>query len=216
MRVGVLESRHGGTGLGQTLRARRGAAGELHGQAGPGRGLLAAAPAEVPPVEADRPRAAGVYRLVHHPAGDQEELIVLWLWSEQAGVFSHETALSLHRISDVLPSRFHLTLPLPWKKRRLRVPDRVTLYYENLLDPERTWVGAVPVTTVARTLSDCLDANVTTDTIRAAVRDASRRGLLGLTEVQAFLNQLYRMEGNARGGFRGGPVPTRRCFPPWR
>ncbi len=137
----------------------------------------------------------GVYRLVHHPAGDQEELIVLWLWSEQAGVFSHETALSLHRISDVLPSRFHLTLPLAWKKRRLRVPDRVTLYYENLLKPERTWVGAVPVTTIARTLSDCLDANVTTDTIRAAVRDVSRRGLLGPTEVQVFLNELDRMEG---------------------
>ncbi|MBM4396153.1 MAG: type IV toxin-antitoxin system AbiEi family antitoxin domain-containing protein [Deltaproteobacteria bacterium] len=137
----------------------------------------------------------GIYRLIHHPAGDQEELIVLWLWSEQVGVFSHETALSLHRISDVLPSRFHLTLPLAWKKRRLRVPDRVTPYYENLLKPERTWVGAVPVTTVARTLSDCLDANVTTDTIRAAVRDVSRRGLLGPTEVQVFLDELDRMEG---------------------
>src|ERR1700722_16737287 len=45
----------------------------------------------------------GIYRLVHFPAGEHEDLVVAWLWSEQAGVASHETALSLHRLSYVLP-----------------------------------------------------------------------------------------------------------------
>jgi len=35
----------------------------------------------------------GIYRLVHFPAGEHEELVTVWLWSEQAGVLSHETAL---------------------------------------------------------------------------------------------------------------------------
>lgn len=47
----------------------------------------------------------GVYRLVHYPAGEHEDLVAIWLWSERAGVFSHETALRLFELSDVLPSR---------------------------------------------------------------------------------------------------------------
>ena len=50
----------------------------------------------------------GVYRLVHFPAGDHEELVVLWLWSDKYGVFSHQTALALHGLSDVLPAKAHL------------------------------------------------------------------------------------------------------------
>jgi len=48
-----------------------------------------------------------------------------WLWSEQAGVISHQTALSLHGLSDVLPAQAHLTLPAAWSKRRFRVPPDV-------------------------------------------------------------------------------------------
>ncbi len=41
----------------------------------------------------------GVYRLVHFPVGDHEDLTAVWLWSEREGVFSHETALALHDLS---------------------------------------------------------------------------------------------------------------------
>jgi hypothetical protein len=47
----------------------------------------------------------GIYRLVHFPAGEHEELVTAWLWSEQAGVISHQTALSLRSLSDVLPAQ---------------------------------------------------------------------------------------------------------------
>ena len=46
----------------------------------------------------------GVYRLVHFPASQEEDLVPLWLWSDQIGVFSHETALALQDLSDALPS----------------------------------------------------------------------------------------------------------------
>ncbi len=36
----------------------------------------------------------GVYRMVHFPAGEDEDLVVFWLWSDREGVFSHETALA--------------------------------------------------------------------------------------------------------------------------
>src|SRR5947208_17160390 len=50
-----------------------------------------------------------VYRLKHFPPGQQEDLVALWLWSDRAGIFSHETALMLHELSDILPARAHLT-----------------------------------------------------------------------------------------------------------
>lgn len=34
----------------------------------------------------------GIYRLVHFPASQEEDLVPLWLWSDRVGVFSHETA----------------------------------------------------------------------------------------------------------------------------
>ena len=32
------------------------------------------------------------------------------------GVFSHDTALALHELSDALPARAHLTLPASWRR----------------------------------------------------------------------------------------------------
>ena len=47
----------------------------------------------------------GIYRLVHFPAGEHEELIELWLWTERTGLASHQTALALHGLSDALPAQ---------------------------------------------------------------------------------------------------------------
>src|SRR5690349_16449602 len=63
----------------------------------------------------------GVYRLVHFPAGEHEDLVLAWLWSERVGIISHHTALSLHGLSDLLPSHVHLTLPEASRSRRFRV-----------------------------------------------------------------------------------------------
>jgi len=79
----------------------------------------------------------GIYRIVHFPASDHEDLTTIWLWSEQKGVVSHETALMLHDLADVLPRKAHLTLPASWAKRRLRVPKGVVLYHHDVPRKER-------------------------------------------------------------------------------
>src|SRR5688500_16948182 len=45
----------------------------------------------------------GVFRLTRYPPGENEDLVIVWLWSDKRGVFSHETALLLHGLSDALP-----------------------------------------------------------------------------------------------------------------
>jgi predicted transcriptional regulator of viral defense system len=120
----------------------------------------------------------GIYRLVHFPASEHEDLVVLWLWAAQAGAFSHETALALHDLSDVLPSKVHMTLPASWRRRRLRVPAGLVLHYADISDNERAGFLAVPITSPRRTLRDCLEANVASDLVRQAVLQARRRGLI--------------------------------------
>jgi predicted transcriptional regulator of viral defense system len=127
----------------------------------------------------------GVYRIVHFPAGDHEDLAAGWLWSQQEGVFSHQTALALHNLSDVLPSQLHLTLPLAWRSRRLRVPEGVVLHFGDLEERERVWVGPVPVTAPLRTLGDCAAAHLQPDLIRDAARSALARGLVSQSDLAA-------------------------------
>jgi predicted transcriptional regulator of viral defense system len=129
----------------------------------------------------------GVYRLVHFPPGDHEDLAAVWLWSDRVGIFSHETALFLHELSDVLPARVHLTLPGSWRARRLRVPRGVVLHHGDVAKDERAWVGPVPVTAPRRTLGDCIAAGVAPDLVDQAIEQAATRGVVpraALTELR--------------------------------
>ena len=125
----------------------------------------------------------GVYRLVHFPAGDHEDLTVVWLWSEQEGVFSHQTALALHDLSDVLPSQVHLTLPDAWRKRRLRVPDGVVPHYGDVPESGRQWFGPIPATVPLRTLEDCAAEHLPPELLHGAALDALDRGLVTRDEL---------------------------------
>ena len=126
-----------------------------------------------------------VYRLKHFPPGQQEDLVALWLWSDRAGVFSHETALMLHELSDVLPARAHLTVPAKWRRRRLQVPDGVVLHYADVPKRDRAWVGAVPVTSPARTLADCAADYVSPDFLSSAISQALARGMVSRPQATA-------------------------------
>jgi predicted transcriptional regulator of viral defense system len=140
----------------------------------------------------------GIYRLVHYPAGEQEELVTAWLWTDAKGVLSHQTALSLQGLSDVLPSQIHLTLPLGWRHRRFRVPEGVVLHYDDVPPDQRTWAGAVPITSADRTLNDCALAGLSPDLLRQAAQQALRRGLVTkskLGEVQKTLKPFGGIKG---------------------
>jgi len=98
--------------------------------------------------------ARGIFRLTHFPPGDNEDLVVFWLWSARKGVFSHATALALHELSDALPARVHLTVPTSWRRRRLRLPRGLVLHYGDLNEAEIAWKGPVPLTAPLRTVVD--------------------------------------------------------------
>ena len=132
----------------------------------------------------------GIYRLVHFPVGEHEELVTACSDQSQAGVVSHQTALSLHGLSDVLPAQVHLTLPEAWRRRRFRVPAGVVLHHADVAPEERSWFGPVPATSASRTLSDCAKSGLSPELLRQAAQQALRRGLVTrgeLAEVETAL-----------------------------
>lgn len=149
-----------------------------------------------------RPRR-GIYRLAQFPSVENEDLVELWLWSDEEGVFSHETALALHALSDALPARVHMTVPRAWRKkrRRLSAPSIVVLHYADLPAADRTWSGLVPVTSPERTLRDALDDGTDPTIISQAVADGIARSLFNREDLRGIVA--------ARRGRPPGRSPTK-------
>jgi len=126
----------------------------------------------------------GIYRLVHFPSGEHEELVIAWLWSERSGVVSHQTALALHGLSDALPAHVHLTLPRAWRNRRFRVPTGILLHHADVPPDDRAWFGAVPTTNPRRSLNDGAREGMLPDLLRQAAQQAVRRGLVTKAELR--------------------------------
>ena len=73
----------------------------------------------------------GLFRLRDYPPGEREDLIRWSLWSrDQKGapqaVVSHDTALTVHDLSDIMPERVHLPVPRGFRKR---VPAGCILHF---------------------------------------------------------------------------------------
>ena len=131
----------------------------------------------------------GIYRLVHFRSGERAHFVELWLWSGRKGVFSYATALGLHGLADLATWPIYLTVPSSWRARRLRVPVDVVLRYGDVPAWERTWCGAVPVTTPRRTFEDGGIVNSMPSGIRDVIDRAHELGNLEPADL-AYLERM--------------------------
>ena len=131
----------------------------------------------------------GVYQLVSSLPAEDEELIALWLATDQRATVSHETALSLHKLSDVLPSRPSITLPMDWRDRRLKLPYSPLIFHADLEEADAVWRGCFRVTTPLRTLWDCEQSGTAEYLLVQAKAQAQQRGLVRAGDFQPLLKQ---------------------------
>jgi len=122
----------------------------------------------------------GLFRLRDFPPGEREDLIRWSLWSrDQKGVpqavVSHDTALTVHDLSDVMPERVHLTVPRGFRKR---VPAGCVLHFAMLAAEETEPRPGYSVTTPLRTLVDVADSALSQEHLDLAVKEALERGLV--------------------------------------
>ena len=118
-----------------------------------------------------RPR---VYRLVQFPSSPHEDLYVAWLQAGPHAAISHDSALALYGLSDLLPHRIHVTVPRTVSRRR----PGLRLHTKQLGSEDVTRYEGLPVTTVFRTLVDVTAAGLAEEQVRQAIQEALRRGLV--------------------------------------
>jgi len=121
-----------------------------------------------------------VYRLAEYPETPYADLIVAWLAVGEKAVISHESALLLYGLTDLLPAEIHLTVPRTASRRRVGV----RLHTARLSDDEITFRHGLPVTALPRTLVDLIRSGIDEEWIYQAVRQALERGLVSETTLQ--------------------------------
>ena len=130
----------------------------------------------------------GIYRLTRFPRGDRPDLMLWALWSRNReevaqGVYSHQTALSLHDLSDVMPAKLHMTVPRRFR-RNSETPRVLVLHLADLPQSDIGAAYGVRVTKPMRTILDLLTGGeVSPATLRQAVREGLRRGLIRRSEI---------------------------------
>lgn len=135
--------------------------------------------------------AHGLYRDPIVPETRHTPYVTAVLWPRgSTGVLSHETALDLMELSDANPAQIHVTVPKKHRPRRRLPPPGVVLHFADLRDEEIGSVDGLPVTSAARTLRDCADANIGPALLRQAIADAQRKGWLKETETEALSRAL--------------------------
>jgi predicted transcriptional regulator of viral defense system len=127
----------------------------------------------------------GVYRLRDYPSSPREEVVAAWLNAgKDVAVVSHESALDLLDLSDVIPRSISLTVPRA--KRHIAKLPRVTVHTTTRqLGPRdvKDWEG-VPITSAARTILDAAEEGTAPEQIEMAVRQAISRGLTTKRQLQ--------------------------------
>lgn len=130
----------------------------------------------------------GIFRLSTQPLPARPDLILWWLWSrnrqeQPQGVYSHQTALSLHELTDVMPSRLRMTVPKAFR-RSTTVPKSIVLHTADVPPSAIEQIDGVPVTKALRTLIDvAASGEVPLPDLQLAFAEATRSGKITRAEI---------------------------------
>lgn len=132
----------------------------------------------------------GIYRLARYPITERPELVLWILWScnrkgEPQGIWSHDTALDIYELSDVMPSKMHMTVPSKFR-RRIDIPRVLNLHYIDIPESDTETRQGYRVTKPLRTLIDVVNEDkIAHDQIAQALKEALQRGLILRREVDS-------------------------------
>jgi predicted transcriptional regulator of viral defense system len=136
----------------------------------------------------------GVYRFTRFPVSQLGHYMEAVLWPQVrrpdvVGAVSHQSALSIHGLSDASPAQIHLTLPTTVRLRR-EVPKALVIHYADLATGDVERLEGVPVTTPARSIRDAHASHLGAALIGQAIADGRRSGALRMAEADRLEREL--------------------------
>lgn len=131
----------------------------------------------------------GIYRLAQYPVSPEGQYVLWSLWScnrqeTPQGVFSHQTALSIHELSDVMPARLHMTVS-PAFRRNAEQPKILRIHKTELSKGDIVQFQGFQVVRALRAIVDLLvEETESRDHLRQALQQGLERGLITQNELR--------------------------------
>lgn len=118
----------------------------------------------------------GVYRFRDYPESPFEHVVAAWLAvGRDRSVVSHESALEIHDLSDVMPRAIHLTVPRAIRNLPKLPGVRIHTTTRTLGRRDVVTREGMKVTAAARSIVDSADAGTGPEQIEMAVAQAIDR-----------------------------------------
>jgi len=133
----------------------------------------------------------GIYRLSRFPESENSQLVLWSIWSRNRteipqAVYSHETALRIHDLSDIMPARLHVTVPMAFR-RSSDIPVVLVLHRADLPPEDVERMQGFQVTRPLPTLLDLIDAEtISWDFIEQALQQGLQRGLITQRDIRTY------------------------------
>lgn len=119
----------------------------------------------------------GLYRLRDYPSAPREEVMAAWLSAGPGAAISHESALDLLGLTDVIPSKVHVSIPR--SRRGWAVPPQVVAHtlHSRLTPADTVERQGMRITSPARTIIDVAEAGLSPEQVERAITEAVERGI---------------------------------------
>lgn len=130
----------------------------------------------------------GIYRFPQLPVTPLDSYMLATLWAAGRGVLSHDTALDLHEVCDINPSKLHITVP--GRRPERRGGEHYVVHSEPLGDGEVTWHEAIPIVTVAKAIEQGIAVGVSSHLLTQALQTARDRGAITEAEHRRLADDL--------------------------
>ena len=138
-------------------------------------------------------KARGVYQLADYPNTERPDLVLWSLWSRGVddvpqGVYSHQTALSIHDLTDLQPAKLHMSVPTRFR-RRSPIPKILVLHWQDLHAADIREMEGYRVTRPLRAIIDLLESGeVHPGILQDGIKQGMDRGLITIAEVRKALD----------------------------
>jgi predicted transcriptional regulator of viral defense system len=120
----------------------------------------------------------GLYRLREYPSSSHEDVIAAWLAAgKDAAVISHESALEMLGLSDVIPNVVHITLPRSKRYHTAPAGAAVHTTTRRVGKSDIILREGVRVTGPVRSIVDAAETGTAPEQVVAAIRQALDRGM---------------------------------------
>ena len=121
--------------------------------------------------------ARGLYRFRDYPSSPREEILAAWLRLAPEAVVSHESALELLGLSEIIPNLIHVSVPRARRKLARRPGVALHTTTRPLDGAEMVVRSGMRLTGPARTIADVAEAGLAPDQVVRATAQAIDRGL---------------------------------------